>query len=268
MKSAYEKMQIARNVLRPNFYTFVESVFDDFTELHGDRLFGDDAAIAGGIARLNNMPVTVIGTVKGNSTNENIQRNFAMPNPEGYRKAMRLMRQAEKFRRPIICLVDTPGAYPGMGAEERGQGEAIARNLMEMTSLKTPIISVITGEGGSGGALALAVANKVYMLKNAVYSVISANGFASILWKDAGREGDAAEIMKMTADDLLCFGIIDRTIDESDEGAHESSSVTFKALKKALAEDVKELSALSGDNLAQQRYEKFRCFGVFAEQEK
>lgn len=264
MKSAYEKMMIARNVLRPNFYTYVNEIFDDFIELHGDRLYGDDPSIAGGIARLSGMPVTVIGIVKGNSTNENIERNFGMPNPEGYRKALRLMKQAEKFNRPIICLVDTPGAYPGIGAEERGQGEAIARNLMEMMSLKTPVISVITGEGGSGGALALAVANKVYMLENSVYSVISANGFASILWKDAKREQEAAELMKMTAEDLMKFGIIDGIIPEHEDGANVSADVTMKFLKALLIEDLKELITLSPQNMAEEKYKKFRKFGMFS----
>lgn len=263
MKTPYEKMIIARNVLRPNFYSYVNAIFDDFIELHGDRLYSDDSAIAGGIARLNGISVTVIGTVKGNTTNENIDHNFGMPNPEGYRKALRLMQQAEKFKRPIICLVDTPGAYPGVGAEERGQGEAIAKNLYSMMSLKTPTVSVITGEGGSGGALALAVANKVYMLENAVYSVISANGFASILWKDAKREKDAAKIMKMTAYDLYEFGIIDNIIPEHEEGAHISPEITFGILKDQLYSDIKELSSLSEEEIFNQKFNKFRGFGVF-----
>lgn len=268
MRSAYEKMLIARNVSRPNFYAYVKEVFDDFIELHGDRLYGDDPAVAGGIARLSGMPVTVIGIVKGNSTNENIQRNFGMPNPEGYRKALRLMKQAEKFGRPIVCLVDTPGAYPGIGAEERGQGEAIARNLLEMMSLKPPTVSIITGEGGSGGALALAVANRVYMLENAIYSVISANGFASILWKDAKREKEAAQIMKMTAQDLLEFGIIDGIIPEHEEGAHVSIEVTAKFMKKLLIEEINKLLDLSSQERAEQKYKKFRSFGIFTEGEK
>ncbi|OQB14000.1 MAG: Acetyl-coenzyme A carboxylase carboxyl transferase subunit alpha [Firmicutes bacterium ADurb.Bin193] len=263
MRSPYEKMQIAKNVSRPNFYSYVNAVFDDFTELHGDRLFGDDSAIAGGIARLGKIPVTVIGTVKGNTTNENIQRNFGMPNPEGYRKALRLMQQAVKFHRPVICLIDTPGAYPGVGAEQRGQGEAIAKNLMSMMSLKTPVISVITGEGGSGGALALAVANTVYMLENAVYSVISANGFASILWKDAKREKEAAELMKMTAQDLYAFKVVDKIIPEHPDGAHISPEITFTALKKELTKDIKKLTSMSEDDILTGRYEKFRSFGVF-----
>ncbi len=265
MRTPYDKMIIAKNVLRPNFYSYVNAIFDDFIELHGDRHFADDSAIAGGVARLDGISVTVIGTVKGNTTNENIQRNFGMPNPEGYRKALRLMQQAEKFKRPIICLVDTPGAYPGVGAEERGQGEAIANNLLSMMSLKTPSISVITGEGGSGGALALAVANKIYMLENAVYSVISANGFASILWKDGKREKEAAEIMKMTADDLLEFGIIDKIIPEHPEGAHISPEVTFEGLKKEIVSDLGLLLNLSGDEIYNQKFNKFRSFGVFEE---
>lgn len=265
MKTPYEKMMIAKNVHRPNFYGFVNALFDDFTELHGDRLYADDSAIAGGIARFGGMPVTVIGTVKGNSTNDNIQHNFGMPNPEGYRKALRLMRQAEKFSRPVICLIDTPGAYPGIGAEERGQGEAIAKNLLSMMSLKTPAISVITGEGGSGGALALAVANRVYMLENAVYSVISANGFATILWKDAKREAEAAKIMKMTAADLLEFGVIDKIIKEHADGAHISPDITFEHLKKELSNDLNELSRMTGDEVFTQRFNKFRAFGAFEE---
>jgi acetyl-CoA carboxylase carboxyl transferase subunit alpha len=265
LKSPYEKMMIARNIARPNFYSFVKAVFDDFLELHGDRYYGDDSAIAGGLAHLEGRSVAVIGTVKGNSTNENIQRNFGMPSPEGYRKALRLMQQAEKFKRPVICLIDTPGAYPGVGAEKRGQAEAIAKNLYHMMSIKTPAISVITGEGGSGGALALAVSNKVYMLENAVYSVISANGFASILWKDAKREKEAAEIMKMTAGDLLGFGVIDKIIPEHPEGAHVSPHITFEALKKELSEDLEELSRLTPDEIYRSKYDKFRSFGIYEE---
>ncbi len=265
MKTPYDRMMIARNVARPNFYSYVRAIFDSFIELHGDRYFGDDSAIAGGVARLGGRSVTVIGTVKGNSTGENIKRNFGMPNPEGYRKALRLMRQAEKFGRPIICIVDTPGAYPGVGAEERGQGEAIAKNLLGMMSLKTPVVSVITGEGGSGGALALAVANKVYMLENAVYSVISANGFASILWKDGKREKEAAGIMRMTAQDLLGFGIIDQIIPEQEGGAHISPEITFAALKAAFISDIDALCTLTGDEVYAQKYDRFRAFGVFSE---
>lgn len=265
MKSAYEKMTIAKNISRPNFYSFVKALFCDFIELHGDRLFGDDKAIAGGVATIDGIAVTVIGTVKGNTTNENINRNFGMPNPEGYRKALRLMRQAEKFGRPIICFIDTPGAHPGVDAEKRGQGEAIAKNLYEMAALKTPAISIITGEGGSGGALALAVSNRVYMLENAVYSVISANGFASILWKDAKKEKEAAEIMKMTADDLQGFGVIDKIIPEHSEGAHISPEISYNALKTALLADIKELSSLPPIEIYTQKYNKFRKFGVFDE---
>lgn len=265
MRSAYEKMMIAKNVSRPNFYSFVKAVFDDFLELHGDRLYADDNAIAGGIALLDGKSVTVIGTVKGNTTNENIQRNFGMPNPEGYRKALRLMRQAEKFNRPVICLIDTPGAYPGADAEKRGQGEAIAKNLYSMMSLKTPTISVITGEGGSGGALALAVSNRVYMLENSVYSVISANGFASILWKDAKKERQAAEVMKLTAQDLHSFGIIDKIIPEHPEGAHVAPEISFRALKNELISDINELFTLSGDEIFNRKYNKFRKFGIYEE---
>ncbi len=265
MKSAYEKMMIAKNTSRPNFYAFVNAIFGEFIELHGDRLYGDDNAVAGGLATIENIPVTVIGTVKGNTTNENIQHNFGMPNPEGYRKALRLMKQAEKFKRPIICLIDTPGAYPGVDAEKRGQAEAIAKNLYEMMSFKTPTISIITGEGGSGGALALAVSNKVYMLENAVYSVITANGFSSILWKDAKKEKQAAELMKMTAQDLHKFGIIDKIIPEHSLGAHLDPELSFDALKTELILDIKSLLQLSPQEIYNQKYNRFRNFGIFDE---
>ena len=200
--SSWEKVNIARHKDRPTGSYYIKNIFDDFIELHGDRNFGDDAAIIGGIGYLNKVPVTVIAITKGANTKENIKRNFGMPKPEGYRKALRLMKQAEKFHRPVICFIDTPGAFCGVEAEERGQGEAIARNLMEMSRLKTPIISVLMGEGGSGGALALAVCDKVLMLEHAIYSILSPEGFASILWKDGSKAKDAAEVMKITAQDL------------------------------------------------------------------
>ena len=199
MKTAWERVQIARQADRPKSSDYIKNIFDDFIELHGDRAYGDDNAIIGGIALLGKIPVTVIGEEKGKSAKENIKRNFGMPEPEGYRKALRLMKQAEKFHRPIITFIDTPGAYPGMGAEERGQGEAIARNIMEMSGLKVPIISVVIGEGSSGGALAIGVGDRIVMLENAIYSVLSPEGFASILYKDSTKAKEAAENMKITA---------------------------------------------------------------------
>ena len=207
---AYERLIKARAKGRPTSLEFITNIFEDFYELHGDRLFGDDPAVIGGLARLNGTPVTVIGIEKGVDTKDKVVRNFGSANPEGYRKALRLMKQAEKFHRPVVCLVDTSGAYCGIGAEERGQGSAIAMNLMEMMNLRTPVISILIGEGGSGGALALAVADEVWMLENAVYSVISPEGAASIIWKDASRVEAAAEALRMTAEDLLCMEIIER----------------------------------------------------------
>ena len=213
---AYERLIKARAKGRPTSLEFITNIFEDFYELHGDRLFGDDPAVIGGLARLNGRPVTVIGIEKGVDTKDKVIRNFGSANPEGYRKALRLMKQAEKFHRPVVCLVDTSGAYCGIGAEERGQGSAIAMNLMEMMNLRTPVISILIGEGGSGGALALAVADEVWMLENAVYSVISPEGAASIIWKDASRVEAAAEALRMTAEDLLCMEIIERIFNEPD----------------------------------------------------
>lgn len=214
--SAWDRVQIARMAERPTSLDYISTIFDEFMELHGDRAFRDDGAIVGGIAVINGVSVTVIGEQKGRTTKENIKRNFGMPYPEGYRKALRLMKQAEKFHRPIICFVDTPGAFCGLEAEERGQGEAIARNLYEMSNLTTPILSIVIGEGGSGGALALAVANKVWMLENATYSILSPEGFASILWKDAKKAEEAAKAMKITASDLKELGVIDKVILEEE----------------------------------------------------
>lgn len=263
--TASQRIEIVKQKTRPNVVDYISRIFDDFIELRGDRAFGDDQAILGGIARLGDMPVTVIGHHKGKNTQENIDFNFAMAHPEGYRKALRLMKQAEKFHRPIICFVDTPGAYCGIGAEERGQGEAIAKSLQVMMALETPVISIVTGEGGSGGALGLAVANKVYMLENAVYSVISPKGFASILWKDATREKEAAELLKMTAQDLYEAHIIEGIIPEPEEGAHKDVKQMCKNIEAVLKDDLAELTALSGRELAQFRYEKFRHMGVFLE---
>ncbi len=253
-----EKMCIIHDSKRPTIDDYVKTLFDDFTELHGDRGYADDAAICAGIATFQGIPVTVIGHRKGKTTEENIKANFAMAHPEGYRKALRLAKQAEKFHRPVICFVDTAGAFCGVGAEERGQGEAIAKCLSDFMVLRTPVISIITGEGGSGGALALAVADRVLMLENAIYSVISPRGCASILWKDASREVEAAERLKITANDLLSFGMI--------EGIVPESGSFMRNLKKALQEQLKELlTTPTVEQLLEKRYEKFRKIGIFAE---
>lgn len=261
--SCWGKVNLARMAERPTSLDYIPYIFDEFIELHGDRNFKNDAAIVGGLAFFNGIPVTVIGQQKGRDTKENLQRNFGMPHPEGYRKALRLMRQAEKFNRPIICFIDTTGAYPGLGAEERGQGEAIARNLMEMSGLRVPVISIVIGEGGSGGALALGVGNKVMMLENAIYSILSPEGFATILWKDASRAKEAAEIMKITAKDLYEFNIIDQIIPEPVEGAHKDVAATAVTIKEVIAEQLAELLKFSKEELVEQRYNKFRSMGQF-----
>lgn len=249
MKSAWDRVKIARKAERTKALDYINELFTGFIEFHGDRKFGDDKAIIGGIAYFDETPVTVIGEQKGKNSKENLERNFGMPNPEGYRKALRLMEQAEKFKRPIITFIDTPGAYPGMGAEERGQGEAIARNIMEMFNLKVPIICVIIGEGSSGGALAIGVGDRIAMLENSVYSILSPEGFASILYKDANKAKEAAENMKITAEDLKKFGVIDEIIKEPDE-----TNLLRKYIKKSLD----ELSKLSSNELLEKRYDKFR----------
>ena len=261
--TAWDRVLLARMPERPKAKEYIDAIFDDFIELHGDRTFGDDKAIIGGIATLNGMPVTVIGEQKGRNARENIERNFGMPNPEGYRKALRLMKQAEKFKRPVITFIDTPGAYPGMGAEERGQGEAIARNIMEMSSLKVPIICVVIGEGSSGGALAIGVGDKIAMLENAVYSVLSPEGFASILYKDSSKAKDAAENMKMTAKDLKEFKIIDDIIKEPEGGAQEDFEKLSNDVKKYLEKNIKKLKKLETAQLLEERYDKIRNFGKF-----
>ena len=241
----------ARAADRISARDIIDKVFTDFFELHGDRQLTDDEAIVGGIARFNNQAVTVIGIQKGRNLAENLATNFGQPSPNGYRKALRLMKQAEKFGRPVITFINTAGAYPGIEAEERGQGEAIARNLLEMSDLKVPIIAFITGEGGSGGALALALANKVYILENAVYSVLSPEGFATILWKDGSRRDEAAELMKITAPHLLEMGLVDAVISEEN---------LIENLKRQLTESLSELSLLTETELAEQRYERFRKY--------
>ncbi len=260
-----DRREIAKHRDRPTILYYISNIFDSFFEQHGDRLYGDDPAMWGGIAEFDGLPVTVIGHIKGGKTSDNIRSNFGMAHPEGYRKALRLMRQAEKFGRPIICIVDTPGAYCGIGAEERGQGEAIARNLLEMSALKVPIISIVTGEGGSGGALGLAVADRIFMLENATYSVISPKGFASILWKDASREREAAQKMKITAYDLLSLGVIDGIIEEPAGGAHKNAKFMAAAMHAAIQSALGQLLSRSGNELVFQRYEKFRRIGVYAE---
>ncbi len=254
----WDKVTLARQVQRPKASDYIENIFEDFIELHGDRNFGDDKAIICGIAKINNMPVTVIGEEKGKNAKENIEKNFGMPNPEGYRKALRFMKQAEKFNRPVITFIDTPGAYPGMGAEERGQGEAIARNIMEMSNLKVPIICIVIGEGSSGGALAIGVGDKVVMLENAVYSILSPEGFASILYKDSSKAKDAAKNMKITAEDLKEFGIIDDIISEPIDGAQNDFDKIVLDLKEYIVGNLKELLAKPVDNLLEERYNKFR----------
>lgn len=259
--SAAERVAIARHTGRPNVEDYIHALFTDFFEQRGDRLCGEDHSVIGGIARFHGYPVTVIGTHKGKNLDENMACNFGMPNPEGYRKALRLMRQAEKFQRPIITLIDTPGAYPGVEAEARGQGEAIARNLMEMSQFKVPIIAVIIGEGNSGGALALAVADKVLMLENAVYSILSPEGFASILWKDASKSAYACELMKLTARELLIQGIIDGIIPEPEGGAHLDPDAVFRQLDTVLNQQLEALRKLNAAALIGSRYQKFKAMG-------
>lgn len=261
----WNRVQVARHPERPTTLEYIEHLFTDFIEFHGDRAFGDDAAIVGGIAFFEGEPITVIGHQRGKSTKENIRRNFGMPHPEGYRKALRLMKQAEKFNRPIICFIDTKGAYPGKAAEERGQSEAIAKNLFEMAGLKVPVISIVIGEGGSGGALALGIANKMYMLENSTYSVISPEGAASILWKDASLAKQAAEAMKITAEDLKNMEIIDGIIPEVLGGAHKDVQSQSQFVKQTLKDALNELNYLTSEQLVENRYDKFRKIGEFLE---
>lgn len=246
----------ARDQHRMTSLDYCNELFEDFIELHGDRQFGDDGAIVAGLARLDGNPVTVVGIQKGKNLQDNLYRNFGQPHPEGYRKALRFMKQAEKFGRPIITLINTAGAYPGVGAEERGQGEAIARNLVEMSDLKVPIIAIVIGEGGSGGALALAVADRVWMLEHTIYAVLSPEGFASILWKDGSRAPEAAELMKITAGELLNMGVIDQVIPE--HGYFTSETVAI--MKDNLIKELSVLSKLSIEELLEERYQRFRKF--------
>ncbi len=258
MASAWDRVQTSRMKDRPVGGDYIKALFTDFTEFHGDRYFKDDKAIIGGIGYFHGMPVTVIAQAKGKSTKENVERNFGMPSPEGYRKALRLMKQAEKFNRPILCFVDTPGAFCGLEAEERGQGEAIARNLFELSNLQTPILSIVIGEGGSGGALALAVADEVWMLENSIYSVLSPEGFASILWKDAKRAKEAAGIMKLTARDLKRLGIIEKILPEPEKLTSDTMDEVVNKLDYFIEEFLKEYSSLSQEELVNKRYKRFR----------
>ena len=261
----WERVQVARHQERPTTLDYISELFEDFIQLHGDRNFGDDEAIIGGIASFKGLPITVIGHQRGKDTKENVRRNFGMPHPEGYRKALRLMKQAEKFNRPIICFIDTKGAYPGKAAEERGQSEAIARNLVEMAGFTVPVISIVIGEGGSGGALALGVANHVHMLENATYSVISPEGAASILWKDASLAKQAAEAMRITAPYLKEMGIIEEMIPEVLGGAHRNLQKQALKIGETIEKSLHELQELTGEELIQNRYDKFRQIGVFTE---
>lgn len=264
-KTAWERLSLARMIERPTSLDYIERIFDSFIEFHGDRCFSDDASVVGGIALLDGISVTIIAHQKGRNTAEKVKRNFGSPHPEGYRKGLRLMKQAEKFGRPIICMVDTQGAYCGKGAEERGQGEAIAKNLLEMSKLKTPIVSIVIGEGGSGGALAFAVADDVWMLENSVYSVLSPEGFASILWKDSSRAKEAAEVMKITAKDLKGYGIIDKVIKEPLGGAHKDVEKMAASIKEELIEKIGMLRKQSIEELLNKRYDKFRNMGKYVE---
>ncbi|OGI01087.1 MAG: acetyl-CoA carboxylase carboxyltransferase subunit alpha [Candidatus Melainabacteria bacterium GWF2_37_15] len=263
--SPSQKLQIARHSKRPTFLDYVSMITTDWVEMHGDRAGTDDRAIMGGIAIIENQPVMLIGTQKGKTTKENLEYNFGMPQPEGYRKALRLFNHANRFNLPIITLIDTPGAYPGIKAEQTGQGIAIAVNLCEMAKLETPLITVILGEGCSGGALGLAVANRVYMLEHALYTVISPEGCASILWRSADMACIAAESLKITSDDLLRLGIIDGVIKEPLGGAHYDWEMTANNLKQQILESIKELSKMSGNEIKTDKYDKFRKMGVFVE---
>ncbi|MBU9721141.1 MULTISPECIES: acetyl-CoA carboxylase carboxyl transferase subunit alpha [Bacillaceae] len=259
----WERVQIARHSKRPTSLDYIDRLFTDFLEFHGDRLYGDDKAIVGGIGRFQGKPVTIIGHQRGKATKENIKRNFGMPHPEGYRKALRLMKQAEKFKRPVICFIDTKGADPGIESEERGQSEAIARNLIEMAGLKVPIICIVIGEGGSGGALALGVGDHIYMLENSTYSVISPEGAAALLWKDSSQAKRAAETMKITAPDLFELGLIDGVIPEIRGGAHRDVDKQAGEIREYLEKSLQVLRDFDGITLVQKRYEKFKNIGEY-----
>ena len=260
-----QRVMVARHPRRPYTLDYLSTIFTDFIELHGDRLYRDDPAIVGGWARLAGVSVMVVGHQKGRDTKENLKRNFGMPHPEGYRKALRLMETAAKFAAPVVTLIDTPGAYPGIGAEERGQSEALARNILEMAGLETPIVTCVIGEGGSGGALALGVADRVLMLENSVYSVISPEGCAAILWKDASQRERAAEALKLTAEDLLRLKLIDEVVPEPVGGAHIDPDATGESLREALIRHVTELRKIRPEKLVKRRAEKYAAMGAFTE---
>ncbi|NQS75083.1 MAG: acetyl-CoA carboxylase carboxyltransferase subunit alpha [Peptococcaceae bacterium] len=267
MRSVYSNLDtwqhvlIARHPERPNTDDYIKYIFDDFVELHGDRCFGDDPAVMGGIGRFHGRAVTIIGQLKGKDTNENLARNFGMAHPEGYRKAVRLMQQAEKFKRPVICFIDTPGAYPGIGAEERGQFEAIANSMLVMSALKVPIITVVIGEGFSGGALGIGVGDRILMQEHSIYSVITPEGYASILWKDSSRAREAAEAIRIIARDIQELGVADKIIPEPLGGAHKDQEAAAEMLDEVLAETLDELVGIKLEDLLSQRYEKFRSIG-------
>lgn len=261
MMEPIEVVKLARNPKRPGIKEYIDALFSDFFEQKGDRVHKEDPAILGGIGLFHGRPVTVIGTRKGRSLDERIKCNFGMPSPEGYRKALRLMNAAEKFGRPIITFIDTAGAYPGIEAEEEGQGEAIARNLLSMSSLSVPIIAIVTGEGNSGGALALAVADKVIMLEHSVYAILSPEGFASILWKDSKRQDEACRLMKMTARELKEYGIVDEVVAEPEGGAHVDKEAVFKAVDRSIMRALEELEKKDRNTLLSERYRKYRAYG-------
>ena len=263
--SAWEKVEIARNPKRKTALEYIENIFDDFIELHGDRHFSDDKAMVCGLAKIGKQNYTIIAEQKGRTTKENIERNFGMPNPESYRKAIRFMKQAEKFNRPIITFIDTKGAYPGIGAEERGQGEAIARSMFEMAKVTVPVISIVIGEGSSGGALAIGVSNKIYMMEHAIYSILSPEGYSSILWKDSTRYKEAAEKMKLTAKDLYDLKIIDNIIEEPIKYEENTFKDVTTEIKKLIINDINEMKKLSKEKLVEQRYKKFRNISGFRE---
>lgn len=261
--TAWQKVEIVRNPKRKTSIEYIEQIFDEFIELHGDRNFKDDQAIICGLGRIGNQSYTIIAEQKGRTTKENVLRNFGMPNPESYRKAIRFMKQAEKFNRPVITFIDTKGAYPGVGAEERGQGEAIAKSMFEMAKLKVPVISIVIGEGSSGGALAIGVSNKIYMLENAIYSILSPEGYSSILWKDSSRYKEAAEKMKLTANDLYEMKVIDTIIPEPIEMQESDFDKVAKTIKNEIKKDVEKMQKQTKDAIVEQRYQKFRNLGTF-----
>ena len=261
--TAWQKVEIARNPKRKTSIEYIEQIFDEFIELHGDRNFKDDQAIICGLGRIGNQSYTIIAEQKGRTTKENVLRNFGMPNPESYRKAIRFMKQAEKFNRPVITFIDTKGAYPGLGAEERGQGEAIAKSMFEMAKLKVPVISIVIGEGSSGGALAIGVSNKIYMLENAIYSILSPEGYSSILWKDSSRYEEAAEKMKLTAKDLYEMKVIDTIIPEPVEMKESDFKQVIKIIKQEIETDIAKMQEKTKEEIVEERYQKFRNLGEF-----